>query len=500
MRIYKQELVNWEKFVKELERNTPVELNENTTQKLERKSLLEADWQQWLKYYFPQYCAKPFTKWQKKYASALLKSGKNFITRKVFRGGAKTTFTQMFVVYLIMTKRKRNILWVSKNQDAAIEMIRVLRLQFEGNQRLINDYGDQKNIGAWGDEKFVTRNGASVRAIGKGQSPRGAKEEESRPDAIICDDCDDDEEVRNKTRLDNTYDWVMGALFGCFSVNGDNLFVGLGNKIAKDCLIERLSAIADDTETINLLNAKGQPTCPEWFTLADCLYMMNKMGTRLAQQEYQNNPITEGKVFKTEWLQDKEMPSLKGYTVLLSYLDPSFKSKKNNDHKALVLIGLKAGEIHIIKTWCNVATVNEMVLWHYELDQYCKQRNAVCEMWMEEVFLQDLLYEDFNEAAVVKGYPVPIRGDTRKKPDKDARISAMSGYFERGQIYFNALESDNHHMIRLKEQFQLFESGSNGVKKDGPDSVEGAIYKAKEKIFINQPAVVGTRTRSKNTY
>lgn len=496
MRIDKQALKQWDQFVKDVERYTIVDRSEDDVAKLKRIAELEGDWQAWLKYYFPQYCSKPFTKWQKQYAAAILKTGKRFVVRKVFRGGAKTTVTQMLVMYMIMTKRVKNLLWVSKNLEAAIEMIRVLRLQFESNQRLINDYGDMKNIGAWSDEKFVTRTGASVRAIGKGQSPRGAKEEEARPDCIICDDIDDDEEVRNKTRLDQTFDWVMGALFGCFSVSGENLFIGLNNRIAKDCIIERLSDIADDTDTINLLNSRGKPTCPEWFTLADCEYMISKMGTRLAQREYFNNPIVEGKVFRSEWFQEKAMQSLSNYTALVSYLDPSFKSRKNADHKALVLLGLTGGEIHIIKAWCAQATVNEMVMWHYELDKYLKSTGAVAEMWMEEVFLQDLLYNDFNQAAQEMGYPIPIRGDTRKKPDKDARIEALSGYFERGQLYFNSLEFGNHHMQRLKQQFLLFEPGSNGIKKDGPDAVEGAIYKAKEKIFVSQPAVVGQRKRS----
>lgn len=497
MRIEKNALIRWDKFLKDLEQSVPVDHNENSGDRLKRVQTLEADWQKWLQYYFPKYCSKPFTAWQKRYAKALLQPGKRFVVRKVFRGGAKTTITQMLIMYMIMTKRVRNVLWVSKSGEAAIEMIRVLRLQFEGNPRLLHDYGELKNLGAWTDEKFVTRTGASVRAIGKGQSPRGAKEEEARPDCIVVDDIDDDEEVRNKTRLDQTYDWVMGALYGCFSVDGNNLFVGLNNRIAQDCIIERLSQVKHaDVETVNLLNEKGKPTCPEWHTLDQCLYMIDQMGTRLSQREYFNNPIVEGKVFKNEWLQHKPMRSLTNYAVLVSYLDPSFKSRKNADHKALVLLGLIGGEIHVVKVWCAQATVQEMVLWHYELMEYLKMHNGTADMYMEEVFLQDLLYQDFNQVALEKGFPVPIKGDTRKKPDKDARIEALSGYFERGQVYFNELEEANHHMQRLQEQLLLFEMGNNGIKKDGPDALEGAIFKAREKIFVSAPAVIGARRRS----
>ena len=497
MRIDRQALARWDKHIRDLKKSIPVDRSEHSGSKLQRIAELEKDWAKWMRYYFPNYCSKPFTKWQRRYADSVLTRGKRFIVRKVFRGGAKTTYTQMLAMHLILIKRVKNLLWVSKNQDAAIEMIRVLRLQFEGNPRLINDYGELKNLGAWNDDKFVTRTGASVRAIGKGQSPRGAKEEEARPDCIICDDVDDDEEVRNKSRLDDTFDWVMGALYGCFAVDGENLFIGLNNKIAPDCIIERLSNVKHaDVETINLLNDKGKPTCPEWFTLKDCLYMIAQMGTRLSQREYFNNPVVEGKVFKADWIQKKKMLPLSNYQVLISYLDPSFKSGKNSDHKALILLGLVNGEIHIIKVWCAQATVQEMVMWHYELDDYVKARGGTVEMWMEEVFLQSLLYNDFNQAAKEVGYPIPIRGDTRKKPDKDARIEATSGHFERGQVYFNEEEFANHHMEQLIEQYLLFAQGTHGIKKDGPDAVEGAIFKAKEKIFVSAPPVIGTRNRN----
>lgn len=498
MRI-KNDLIELDKFLKDLERATPVNNDEAPKDKQKRLSEL-TDWQKFLKYYFPNYCSKPFTRWQKRYAKKVLGTGKRYIVRKVFRGGSKTTFTQMLMVYMITTKRVRNILWVSKNQDGAMEMTRVLRLQFEGNQRLINDYGEQKNLGAWGDDKFVTRSGASVRAIGKGQSPRGAKEEEARPDCIIWDDGDDDEEVRNSNRLDNTWDWTMGALFGCFAVDGNNLFIGLGNKIAPDCIIERMADIADDVETVNLMDDNGRPTCPEWHTLEDCQYMISKMGTRLAQREYFNNPITEGKVFKIEWLQYKKLPKLSLYKYLVAYLDPSFKNKKTSDHKSLILIGVLHGEYHIHKVYCANASVHEMIRWHYDLDEYIRRHNGAVQYWMEEVFLQDLLYDDFNKAGATYGYRIPVRGDTRKKPDKDARIIGCSGDFERGNVYFNEDEKDNHHMNELYTQFCLFAAGDTRIPKDGPDSYEGGREILKKMIFEAEPPIAGRRTPSKNRY
>lgn len=517
MRITKEQLASWEKFLQGVEKETPVIADKSPADKAKRLESFKTDWESALRYYFPSYCQADFSKWQKRMLNRLINPPKTlYMVRKVHRDGAKTTLTQMAVLYMILFKRISNLLWVSKSQDAAMEMTRVLRLQLEGNARIKSDFGEQKNIGAWDDAKFVTQGRASVRAIGKGQSPRGAKEEEKRPDMIVCDDIDDDEEVLSETRLNKTWRWMMGALFGCFSVSGRKIFLVLNNQIAKDCLVERASKVTEsisktdlrtkfknlvlDSETINLTDDRGTPTWPERFTKEECETMITLMGTHLANREYFNNPIIEGTVFKEEWLQFKNLPPLNAYRHLIAYLDPSFKNKKTSDHKALTLVGLYKGEYHIIKAYCGKASVNEMIEWHYDLYDFLNRHNVAGEFYMEEVFLQDLLYDDFNQVGTEKGFRLPIKGDTRKKPDKDARIIATSGDFQRGNTYFNLAEHSNHHMKELYTEFLLFEPGDTRIKKDGPDSYEGARWLLQQKVFTSQPPTHGARQPSKYRY
>lgn len=492
----KQQLLNFQNVIKEVKKATPVDITETAQQKTKRKAELLAGWEKFMKYYFPNYASAEFAPFHKRIAKKVIENPVIMIVNMIARDHAKTTFMQMLVIYLICRGEIRNLIWVSKTETAAIEMLRVIRLQLENNGRLINDFGEFKTFGSWEDHKFVTRSGVSCRALGKGQSPRGAKEEEARPDCIVIDDWDDDEECRNEKRLDDTYEWGMGALFGAFDIKGNKRFIVNNNKIAKNSLTARVAKIADHVEVVNIYDKDGNPSWNR-YTKAECEYMINKMGTLIAQKEYFNNPITQGKIFKNDWLQYKKLPKLSQYKHLVAYLDPSFSDRKNSDHKALILVGLLGGQYHIIKAYCGVASIAEMVLWHYDLDQYLKLHQATAKFYMEEVFMQRLLYKDFEEGAKKQGYPIPVQGDTRKKPDKDSRISATSGYFERGQAFFNEAEKNNHHMQRLVEQFQLFDAGKTGIKKDGPDAVEGAIHKLKELIYQEQPPVYGQRKPNK---
>lgn len=501
-----QVLKDWEKFLKDIKRSTPREVGESAHVRKERVDNLLKRPLDFMKYYFPKYASSEFGDFHKRMVREVTKHHKEKLEVgwAIARDHAKTTFWQMFDIYLTLRGwygEDCPTLWVSKTEDAAVDMTAVIMAQFESNGRILNDFGELRSYGQWSADNFSLKNGASWRALGKGQSPRGAKEEERRPKKIIIDDIDDDEECLNKQRLDKSHDWIWGALFGTFDIKGNHLMAFNNNIIGKDSLMARAlyghpqegqNIKFKFTETVNILDKDGKPSWSR-YSLKDCNDMTKVMGTRLAQREYFNNPITEGKVFKQEWIQHKPMRTLNPYAALVSYLDPSFKSGKNADHKGLPLIGLYQNEIHVIKAYCAQASVEEMIQWHYELKDYLDARSASAKMFMEEVFLQSLLYKDFDEAGKKKGYTIPIRGDTRKKPDKDSRISALDGYFERGQVYFNELEKENHHMQQLIEQFLLFEQGNNRIPKDGPDAFEGGLWIAQNLIRQSVPAIVGAR-------
>ena len=94
---------------------------------------------------------------------------------------------------------------------------------------------------------------------------------------------------------------------------------------------------------------------------------------------------------------------------------------------------------------------------------------------------------------------IPIQGDTRKKPDKDLRIRAMAGSFERSMFYFNEEEKDNHHMQRLIKGFLSFEPPKK-TPKDGPDACEGAKFELEAMISGSGVVESGARKRNPKRY
>ena len=266
---------------------------------------------------------------------------------------------------------------VGKSEDNAKTLLSDLQAELQFNQRYINDFGPQFNSGDWQEGQFVTQDDCAFFALGRGQSPRGLRHRSNRPDYIVIDDLDDDELCLNDARVSKLTDWVKEALFGTFGAQGGR-FVMVGN------LISKCSVLANVAKTkgvfvskVNVYDKWGNPSWPEFWKPDKIQAKADFMGYRAFQKEYMNNPITEGAVFRNDWIRWKRALPLREYAELVLYIDPSFKPTTKNDFKAAKLWGkTKAGELHHIKAFCRQTTVVEMVRWVYDLYERIRDANG----------------------------------------------------------------------------------------------------------------------------
>jgi len=414
-------------------------------------------------------------------------------TRALFewaRGHAKSSHLSLLIPLWLKIQDKRTLnvmVLVSKSEDMATRLLSDLQAELTYNKAFIRDFGQQFSAGNWSDGEFRTEDGCLFVAIGRGQSPRGLKDRGRRPDYIVVDDIDDDELVRNPSRVSQTLDWMLTALAGSMEM-GRGRFVMVGNRIGKDSVLSRYAEIQNIHHTVvNALDKKGLPSWCENYTLDEINKMRLFVGERRFQKEYMNNPINEGAVFQKKHIRYGKMIDLKLYRTLMCYTDPSFKQSSTADYKATILAGkTPEGQYHILRAFVSQTSVSEMVAWHYTIDHDVAGRVPVF-YFMESNFLQDLLLDEFRKVGNATGHQIPIRGDARKKPDKFARIEAMQPIFERGLILFNEKERQSPGMMLLEEQLLMFEKGSK-THDDAPDALEGAIW------------LLAQRTRTSNAH
>lgn len=417
------------------------------------------------------------------------------------RGHAKSTHMDIFVPLWLMFQTKRLINFmvvVGKSEDSATRLLGDIQAELEYNQRIIADFGKQKGSASWQEGEFKAANGVKFLACGRGQSPRGLRDREARPDYIVIDDLDDDELCRNERRVRELTNWVKEALFGSLDV-GRGRFIMVGNLISKTSVLANIAkAKGVYISKIQAVDKDGNPVWRGKWTREEAEAYRDFVGYRAWEKEMMNNPIVDGTIFKHEWIQWRKTLPLRSYIQLICYTDPSFKARKN-DYKACVLLGKRTdGSIDIIRTMCRQCSVVEMVRWLYNL--YEQTGDAAILYMMEAVFAQDILLDDFEDEGKLRGYQLPLTPDVRQKPDKMARIESISPLWERGMVWYNQEYKDTPDMQTLIDQTLSLERGSN-THDDGPDACEGGIYYLQRNTRQkNSIPVIGKRKAGKNTW
>ena len=506
----------WKEHCKEVQSLTELSslAHETPAQKNKRIARLQKDYAAFCEYYFPHFLTlrdqtsgevlrtvhnAPF------HNAAALKVKNTPNLKAVFkwpRGHAKSTHFDIFLPLWLMFQPKRLINFmvvVGKSEDSAKRLLSDIQAELEFNQRIIADFGGQKNLGHWQEGEFTSQSGVNFLACGRGQSPRGLRERESRPDYIVIDDLDDDELCRNEKRVKELTDWVKEALFGALDV-GRGRFIMVGNLISKTSVLANIAASRGvHVSEIKAIDKDGEPVWKEKWTKEEAQEYADFVGYRAWQKEMMHNPIKDGTIFRHEWIRYKKVLPLYKYEMLVCYTDPSFKSTTSNDYKASRLWGKIGNELHLIDCYVRQDTVSGMVRWLYNLFESIPENVAV-RFFMEANFMQDIILDEFTTEGNIRGYQLPILPDKRKKPEKIQRIEAISPLWERGFIYYNEALKDNPDMVVGIEQTLALERGSR-VHDDAPDADEGAIwYLQRDTRQQQSKPMFGARPTSKNIW
>lgn len=488
----RRSLIDWDDFVKNMNRQSPVRFGESELQKRARISALELYPEAWFVEYFEKYCTADPAEFHKASTRRVLNNPEWFEVRPWSRELSKTGRTMMEVLYLSMTGKKKNWLYISSTWDSAVVLIKPIKVNLERNERLISDYGVQQGYGSWTEDRFITKNGIAFTALGWHSKARGLKAEEIRPDGIVFDDFDTDEECRNPDIVNQKWDWVQRAAMGTRSISNPLLIIWNGNIIAEDCCTLRAMKACDYYKIVNIRDKFGKSSWPQKNTEEMIDIALRNLSYSAIQGEYYNNPITEGRVFKK--LKYGKIRPLKDYKFLVSYTDPSYKSK--GDFKATMLIGKWKNEYHVIKVFCAQCTTAEMLDWNYEILRFVNGAVPVF-FYIEWPWIDDMLKLEIVAANKRNGLSVHPKADDRKKPEKKYRIEAhLEPLVRNEELIFNEAEKDTQHMKNTEGQF-LALSPTSRAHDDAPDAVEGGVVKINERV-TNDISSIETINTTKN--
>ena len=204
----------------------------STVERKRRLARLEKNAVEWIRFFFAEFCRYPFTPFHRAAIRRITENAEWYEVLSWSRELAKSTVVFMSVMYLAATRRKRNVLLISNSHTNAERLLEPYKTAFERNSLLKAYYGDLREIGKWKADEFSLTTGATFRAIGAMESPRGTRKDAVRPDTVLVDDFDTDEDCRNPDTVKKKWEWFENALYPTRSVSEDLLVVFCGNIIA----------------------------------------------------------------------------------------------------------------------------------------------------------------------------------------------------------------------------------------------------------------------------
>lgn len=452
------------------------------------KPELEKKYHTWFEHYFPHYAKSPCSRYHKRLAFLLINFPVIYIILRVFRGGAKSVHVNMGIpLYLYLVKKELGfMLLIGENETKAKKLLSDVQAEIQYNKRLHNDYGQRFRFGHWADGQFTTTDDVHFFSLGIGQSPRGIRDMEKRPDYISVDDVDTKKRSKNPKLVRELFEYLKEDIWGTFG-HGKQRYVQANNRFSKSTVIQLMSEhfenvisefkrlghkVVHHIMVVKAITDKGESGWPEAFDLAYWEKQRIIFGDRAFQREFQDNPIEEGTVFKNDWINWKQRYRLDQYDALVVYGDLSYKEM--GDYKALLLLGRKEMEFHVLAAFVRRSTRAVAASWLYDLYETLKLSKYNIKYLIEGSFAQDEFVEDFDAEGKQRGYFIPVVADKKSKANKHERIESMSGFFERGNVSFNAAERGTNDFNTLIDQILSFEKGSQ-VNDDGPDCLQSGI-------------------------
>ena len=512
----KKTLEQYNDAKKRIHQRTQSVPNETGSTQRERIAVLKTDFVKFCQYYFPHYITEPdgtitpFA-WFHKKAVRLIQPN-TLTVLEWHREAAKSVFADIMLPLFLYAKGElTGMVIASANEDKAAKLLSDVQAEFESNQLWINDYGQLAALGSWQTGQFSTTDGIGFWGFGVGQSPRGIREQEKRPNYCVVDDADTKERCKNESRVMEAVEWIREDLFGAIGLRSGARFVIAGNRIHRNSIVSNMVGDVEPKHPINAgvqhvkafaienprTHAKAEiedPTSvPAWkerYSKDHFRKRFELIGYGATRREYFHEHIERGLVFRPEWIEFEQPPRLVDFEDIVIYTDPSFKGAKSNDYKATAVVGLyrskgsEGGKLKymVLDAFCRQVSVSAMVKANYDFYDWIGERGRY---FMEANAMQSSLLDDFDTEGSARGYYLPISGDTAKKVDKFQRIENLTPLFERGMICFNADKRGSSDMQNGIGQLLAFPTGHD----DFPDAIEGAINKlsAASRSRTNEP-------------
>jgi predicted phage terminase large subunit-like protein len=409
------------------------------------------------------------------------------------RGHAKSTTISFAYLLAAMLFRERSFaLLVSDTETQAAMFLSDIKAELRENEDLVHLFQIKEFIKDTETDVIVSfEDGVQFRILVRGaeQRVRGLKWGSKRPDLIVCDDLEGDEQVLNKERREKLRKWFEGALLPSRSREG--IVRVVGTVLHMDSLLNRLLPEDSNPNTIRTpLKSYDKRTRGYtwksvryrahdesfdnilWANRYDAAYfqtirqrLVDQGIPEVYSQEYLNYPIDESTAFFKR--QD--------FSEIPDFLIKEFKDKKRNlnyyaavdfavstadrsDYTVIAIAGVDDnGKMYVLDVrrgrWDSLQIIEEMfaVQRKYDPELFAVERGTI-----EKSLGPILKNEMMSRNCYLKLHPLtPTKDKQSRARGIQARIRSSGVLFDKGAPWYADLEDEMVRFPRSRHDDQV---------------------------------------------
>lgn len=494
-----------EKYRKKLEfvRSSGAAINpdESKDEKQARIERAKKDVKFCVEYYFPHYATSECSDFQIKSANWTKKhrTGKQF--DEWGRGLAKSVWDDVIKPFWLWLNDECHYhVIVTTSFDRACELADDLKAEWEGNPRIINDFGEQKGTGQWESGFYITKSGFVCKALGAGQPVRGLRVKDQRPDLITVDDLETKGTIANTKRQKKLAKWIEEDLLP--TMDGPiRRFLYANNRFAPTMIQTILQERHPDWKVFHVKAYNPvtyEPAWPQKYPRWYYKEVEQEIGILAAKAEYNGEPHVEGEIFKEEQIQWGSMPSLNHFKIIIGRWDVAYAGTPTSDFNAVKVWGLHGRNFWNVANFVRRCKMRAPLEWMADFQMGLPQ-SVIVHWGFESQFWNDEVRRTIEEVENDFGIHLNLVEVEAPKTKKYDRILTLQPYYQNGRIYYNDKLKSNADTSEGLTQLYGIEPGYS-THDDGPDADQSAISECSKYIYTgngNTKPTVGKYQRKR---
>ncbi len=429
------------------------------------------------------------------------------------RGHAKSTnLTFKDDLHAILYGYKHYILILSDSTEQAEGFLEDIKTELEDNGNILQDFGRLKGDRVWRTGTILTSTDVKVEAIGSGKKVRGRRHRNWRPDLIVLDDIENDENVNTSDQRKKLKSWFDKAVSKAGDTYTDIVYIGtilhydsllssvLNNPRYKARKYRAVISEAVHTELweewesiyVNLFNEEHEEDARRFYeahkeemllgtevlweeklSYYDLMEIRVSEGEASFNSELQNDPLDpESATFNPEWF-DYYEPELMDWKdkdfLFIGANDPALGKNKKSDTSSIInlALSLRTGYMYVADASVEKRKPDVIITDVIEMSKRLKRDygKGFYRFGVETVQFQYFFKEVMAKKSMEEGEYIPIE-EIQTTVNKQLRVESLQPVIKNRYVKFN-----KEHKTLLK-QLQEFPMGRND---DGPDGLQIAV-------------------------